>query len=63
MRNNLTFYPVIRRGFTNIAELAEVINRSRRYCEYRLNGSKVFTQREKNKIAEYLGVTVSEVIK
>ena len=62
MKNRLTFYPRIRRGFGSVRELSEVINRSESYCKKRLNGKEEFTQKEKNLIASYLHIDVEEVV-
>lgn len=61
MRNKLTFYPLIRREFESVQELAGVINRSESYCKKRLNGRLSFTQNERRLIADYLHVGIQEV--
>lgn len=61
MKCRLTFYPRLRSEFTDIQELADVINRSRRYVQFRLSGKATFTHREKALILEYLGIETSEI--
>lgn len=62
MKNRLTFYPIVRREFGTIKELAEVINRSESYCKKRLNGQLFFTHNDKKLIADYLHVAIEEVV-
>lgn len=60
MKSRLNFYPVLRREFENMQELADVINKSRRYVQNRLNGNAAFTNNEKRLIAEYLKPLLTE---
>ena len=55
MKSRLTYYPIVRREFENMQELADVINKSVSYCKERLNGKKTFTMNDKRLIANYLG--------
>lgn len=61
MRSRLKFYPALRSEFSDIEELAGVINRSRRYCQYILSGVKDFTHREKVLILEYIGAPIEKI--
>lgn len=54
MKSRLTYYPIIRREFENMEELARVINKSVSYCKLRLNGKEAFTMNDKRLIANYL---------
>ena len=56
MKSRLSFYPNIRRDFSNASEVADVINRSTDYVLNRLNGKHTFTYREQVMIANYVGL-------
>lgn len=61
MKSRMNFYPLIRREFETISELAQTINKSISYCQTRLNGQKEFTHNDKRLIAEYIGTDIQEV--
>lgn len=48
-------YPLLRREFANMQELADVLNKSRSYVNLRMCGVKEFTHRDKLHILAYLG--------
>jgi len=54
-------YPVITAEFTNLAELAEVMQTSTKTAQRTLNGERSFKITEKRRICEYLGRELSEV--
>lgn len=62
MKNRLNFYPFLRREFSDLQEVADVLNRSRRYVQDRFNGKKDFTKRERVLIVNYLRTNTEETI-
>lgn len=61
MRTRLNFYPFLRRQFTDMEEVANVLNRSRRYVQNIFNGKKEFTKKERDLIVNYLKPTEEEL--
>lgn len=61
MKSRLTYYPIIRREFESIQELADLINKSYSYVKQRMNGKNNFTMREKRIIADYLQKDAKEI--
>lgn len=56
-----SLFPIITAEFANVAELAEVMEKSEKTALRSLNGSRPFQLREKRKICDYLGRELSEV--
>ena len=60
MKSYKSTYPVLRRSFSRISEIGEVINRSDSYIKKRMNGSEEFTRREKVLILDALAIEPTE---
>lgn len=54
-------FNVIRERFRTVDEVAEVINRSRRYTQDRITMKKDFTARDRKLIAKHLGMSEEEI--
>lgn len=60
IRSRMAFYPNLRKDFSNMTEIAELINRSVCYVRTRMNGQNDFTYREMCMIANASGVSTED---
>lgn len=58
---SISHYPIITSEFTNLAELADVMEVSTKTAQRALSGARPFRIKEKRRICEYLGRELKEV--